>query len=92
MTLHDVSYGDSLDLVLKLSVFCLIDRQSKEMKANQAKTSMENSKAISQDKSIKNKAERERCGATRVRSISAGRWRSADVCLCLCLCAGEFGS
>lgn len=30
------------------------------MKANQAKTSMENSKAISQDKSIKNKAERER--------------------------------
>ncbi|MGH0119653.1 UNVERIFIED_CONTAM: hypothetical protein FKN15_044472 [Acipenser sinensis] len=36
------------------------DRQSKEMRANQAKTSMENSKAISQDKSIKNKAERER--------------------------------
>lgn len=30
------------------------------MRANQAKTSMENSKAISQDKSIKNKAERER--------------------------------
>ncbi|MBN3315501.1 PLCB4 phosphodiesterase, partial [Atractosteus spatula] len=36
------------------------DRQSKDMRANQAKTSMENSKAISQDKSIKNKAERER--------------------------------
>lgn len=36
-------------------------RQSKEMRANQAKMSMENSKAISQDKSIKNKAERERC-------------------------------
>lgn len=35
-------------------------RQSKEMRANQAKMSMENSKAISQDKSIKNKAERER--------------------------------
>ena len=35
-------------------------RQSKEMRANQAKTSMENSKAISQDKTIKNKAERER--------------------------------
>ncbi|TRY57926.1 hypothetical protein DNTS_009817 [Danionella cerebrum] len=35
------------------------ERQSKEMKANQAKSSMENSKAISQDKSIKNKAERE---------------------------------
>lgn len=31
------------------------------MRANQAKMSMENSKAISQDKSIKNKAERERC-------------------------------
>uniref|UniRef100_A0A8D3BZI8 Phosphoinositide phospholipase C n=1 Tax=Scophthalmus maximus TaxID=52904 RepID=A0A8D3BZI8_SCOMX len=36
------------------------ERQSKEMRANQAKMSMENSKAISQDKSIKNKAERER--------------------------------
>ncbi|XP_050994379.1 1-phosphatidylinositol 4,5-bisphosphate phosphodiesterase beta-4 isoform X5 [Labeo rohita] len=42
------------------------ERQSKEMKANQAKTSMENSKAISQDKSIKNKAERER----RVRELN----------------------
>uniref|UniRef100_A0A674IZX3 1-phosphatidylinositol 4,5-bisphosphate phosphodiesterase n=1 Tax=Terrapene triunguis TaxID=2587831 RepID=A0A674IZX3_9SAUR len=31
------------------------DRESKEMRANQAKISMENSKAISQDKSIKNK-------------------------------------
>uniref|UniRef100_A0A8D3CQ70 1-phosphatidylinositol 4,5-bisphosphate phosphodiesterase n=1 Tax=Scophthalmus maximus TaxID=52904 RepID=A0A8D3CQ70_SCOMX len=38
----------------------LIHDQSKEMRANQAKMSMENSKAISQDKSIKNKAERER--------------------------------
>uniref|UniRef100_A0A3Q4IA05 Phosphoinositide phospholipase C n=1 Tax=Neolamprologus brichardi TaxID=32507 RepID=A0A3Q4IA05_NEOBR len=36
------------------------ERQSKEMRANQAKMSMENSKAISQDKTIKNKAERER--------------------------------
>uniref|UniRef100_A0A8C1FKR1 1-phosphatidylinositol 4,5-bisphosphate phosphodiesterase n=1 Tax=Cyprinus carpio carpio TaxID=630221 RepID=A0A8C1FKR1_CYPCA len=43
------------------------ERQSKEMKANQAKTSMENSKAISQDKSIKNKAERER----RVRELNS---------------------
>ncbi|XP_058880245.1 1-phosphatidylinositol 4,5-bisphosphate phosphodiesterase beta-4 isoform X4 [Acipenser ruthenus] len=43
------------------------DRQSKEMRANQAKTSMENSKAISQDKSIKNKAERER----RVRELNS---------------------
>lgn len=42
-------------------VTCLANyRQSKEMRANQAKMSMENSKAISQDKSIKNKAERER--------------------------------
>lgn len=37
------------------------------MKANQAKSSMENSKAISQDKSIKNKAERERCDTTHGR-------------------------
>nr|XP_015206131.1 PREDICTED: 1-phosphatidylinositol 4,5-bisphosphate phosphodiesterase beta-4 isoform X2 [Lepisosteus oculatus] len=43
------------------------DRQSKDMRANQAKTSMENSKAISQDKSIKNKAERER----RVRELNS---------------------
>uniref|UniRef100_A0AAY4C1I5 1-phosphatidylinositol 4,5-bisphosphate phosphodiesterase n=1 Tax=Denticeps clupeoides TaxID=299321 RepID=A0AAY4C1I5_9TELE len=43
------------------------ERQSKEMRANQAKTSMENSKAISQDKSIKNKAERER----RVRELNS---------------------
>uniref|UniRef100_A0A3B3X612 1-phosphatidylinositol 4,5-bisphosphate phosphodiesterase n=1 Tax=Poecilia mexicana TaxID=48701 RepID=A0A3B3X612_9TELE len=40
--------------------------ESKEMRANQAKMSMENSKAISQDKSIKNKAERER----RVRELN----------------------
>ncbi|XP_078146079.1 1-phosphatidylinositol 4,5-bisphosphate phosphodiesterase beta-4 [Centroberyx gerrardi] len=43
------------------------ERQSKEMRANQAKSSMENSKAISQDKSIKNKAERER----RVRELNS---------------------
>uniref|UniRef100_UPI00398ED93E 1-phosphatidylinositol 4,5-bisphosphate phosphodiesterase beta-4 n=1 Tax=Pristiophorus japonicus TaxID=55135 RepID=UPI00398ED93E len=43
------------------------DRHSKEMRANQAKSSMENSKAISQDKSIKNKAERER----RVRELNS---------------------
>nr|XP_057913830.1 1-phosphatidylinositol 4,5-bisphosphate phosphodiesterase beta-4-like isoform X2 [Doryrhamphus excisus] len=43
------------------------ERQSKEMRANQAKMSMENSKAISQDKSIKNKAERER----RVRELNS---------------------
>ncbi|KAM4841646.1 1-phosphatidylinositol 4,5-bisphosphate phosphodiesterase beta-4 isoform 2-T6 [Thomomys bottae] len=43
------------------------DRESKEMRAHQAKISMENSKAISQDKSIKNKAERER----RVRELNS---------------------
>uniref|UniRef100_A0A5F8H761 1-phosphatidylinositol 4,5-bisphosphate phosphodiesterase n=1 Tax=Monodelphis domestica TaxID=13616 RepID=A0A5F8H761_MONDO len=43
------------------------DRECKEMRANQAKISMENSKAISQDKSIKNKAERER----RVRELNS---------------------
>nr|XP_043904919.1 1-phosphatidylinositol 4,5-bisphosphate phosphodiesterase beta-4-like isoform X2 [Solea senegalensis] len=43
------------------------ERQSKEMRASQAKMSMENSKAISQDKSIKNKAERER----RVRELNS---------------------
>ncbi|OCT77727.1 1-phosphatidylinositol 4,5-bisphosphate phosphodiesterase beta-4 isoform X1 [Xenopus laevis] len=43
------------------------ERESKEMKANQAKLSMENCKAISQDKSIKNKAERER----RVRELNS---------------------
>lgn len=43
------------------------ERQSKEMRANQAKTSMESSKAISQDKTIKNKAERER----RVRELNS---------------------
>ncbi|XP_067563600.1 1-phosphatidylinositol 4,5-bisphosphate phosphodiesterase beta-4 isoform X3 [Pseudorca crassidens] len=50
-------------LQLKLSH----DRESKEMRAHQAKISMENSKAISQDKSIKNKAERER----RVRELNS---------------------
>uniref|UniRef100_A0A672H2V4 1-phosphatidylinositol 4,5-bisphosphate phosphodiesterase n=1 Tax=Salarias fasciatus TaxID=181472 RepID=A0A672H2V4_SALFA len=42
-------------------------KTSKEMRANQAKMSMENSKAISQDKTIKNKAERER----RVRELNS---------------------
>ncbi|KAI4905441.1 hypothetical protein NFI96_007572 [Prochilodus magdalenae] len=47
------------------------ERQSKEMRANQAKSSMENGKAISQDKSIKNKAERER----RVRELNSNNTR-----------------
>ncbi|KAL2099324.1 hypothetical protein ACEWY4_005804 [Coilia grayii] len=41
--------------------------QGKEIRAKQAKSSMESSKAISQDKSIKNKAERER----RVRELNS---------------------
>uniref|UniRef100_A0A3P8Y8A8 1-phosphatidylinositol 4,5-bisphosphate phosphodiesterase n=1 Tax=Esox lucius TaxID=8010 RepID=A0A3P8Y8A8_ESOLU len=50
-----------------LSLKLIHERQSKDMRANQAKTSMENSKAISQDKTIKNKAERER----RVRELNS---------------------
>uniref|UniRef100_A0A671M6D0 1-phosphatidylinositol 4,5-bisphosphate phosphodiesterase n=1 Tax=Sinocyclocheilus anshuiensis TaxID=1608454 RepID=A0A671M6D0_9TELE len=46
-------------------------RQNKEMRTNQAKTSMESSKTISQDKSIKNKAERER----RVRELNSTNTR-----------------
>uniref|UniRef100_A0A673LW50 1-phosphatidylinositol 4,5-bisphosphate phosphodiesterase n=1 Tax=Sinocyclocheilus rhinocerous TaxID=307959 RepID=A0A673LW50_9TELE len=49
----------------------LHERQNKEMRTNQAKTSMESSKAISQDKSIKNKAERER----RVRELNSTNTR-----------------
>ncbi|XP_066524106.1 1-phosphatidylinositol 4,5-bisphosphate phosphodiesterase beta-4 isoform X2 [Hoplias malabaricus] len=49
----------------------LHERQCKEMRANQAKSSMENGKAISQDKSIKNKAERER----RVRELNSNNTR-----------------
>lgn len=58
-----VSYSDITPDLKNDSICCLFVfsfRQSKEMRANQAKSSMENSKAISQDKSIKNKAERER--------------------------------
>ncbi|XP_028857675.1 1-phosphatidylinositol 4,5-bisphosphate phosphodiesterase beta-4 isoform X2 [Denticeps clupeoides] len=46
----------------------LHNRQGKDIRAKQAKTSMESGKAISQDKSIKNKAERER----RVRELNSG--------------------
>ncbi|TSM77319.1 1-phosphatidylinositol 4,5-bisphosphate phosphodiesterase beta-4 [Bagarius yarrelli] len=49
----------------------LHELQSKEMRANQAKSSMENCKAISQDKSIKNKAEKER----RVRELNSNNTR-----------------
>uniref|UniRef100_A0A4W4F698 1-phosphatidylinositol 4,5-bisphosphate phosphodiesterase n=1 Tax=Electrophorus electricus TaxID=8005 RepID=A0A4W4F698_ELEEL len=49
----------------------LHERQCKEMRANQAKSSMEYSKVISQDKSIRNKAERER----RVRELNSNNTR-----------------
>uniref|UniRef100_A0A8B9LH76 1-phosphatidylinositol 4,5-bisphosphate phosphodiesterase n=1 Tax=Astyanax mexicanus TaxID=7994 RepID=A0A8B9LH76_ASTMX len=49
----------------------LHERQCKEMRANQAKSSMANGRAISQDKSIKNKAERER----RVRELNSNNTR-----------------
>uniref|UniRef100_A0A8C2K866 1-phosphatidylinositol 4,5-bisphosphate phosphodiesterase n=1 Tax=Cyprinus carpio TaxID=7962 RepID=A0A8C2K866_CYPCA len=52
-------------------LWLLHERQNKEMRTNQAKTSMESSKAISQDKSIKNKAERER----RVRELNSTNTR-----------------
>uniref|UniRef100_A0A2K5BXY3 1-phosphatidylinositol 4,5-bisphosphate phosphodiesterase n=1 Tax=Aotus nancymaae TaxID=37293 RepID=A0A2K5BXY3_AOTNA len=44
------------------------DRESKEMRAHQAKISMENSKAISQDKSIKNKCSLQECGLAMKQS------------------------
>uniref|UniRef100_A0A673GH48 Phosphoinositide phospholipase C n=1 Tax=Sinocyclocheilus rhinocerous TaxID=307959 RepID=A0A673GH48_9TELE len=57
----------------------LHERQSKEMRSNQAKTSMESSKAISQDKSIKNKAERElrELNSTNTRKFLTERKRLA---------------
>uniref|UniRef100_A0A671MCC5 Phosphoinositide phospholipase C n=1 Tax=Sinocyclocheilus anshuiensis TaxID=1608454 RepID=A0A671MCC5_9TELE len=56
----------------QIEVFsCSSYRQSKEMRSNQAKTSMD-LEAISQDKSIKNKAERER----RVRELNSTNTRT----------------
>ncbi|KAJ8045277.1 1-phosphatidylinositol 4,5-bisphosphate phosphodiesterase beta-4 [Holothuria leucospilota] len=43
------------------------DRETKELKSNQAKVSMESTKDITQDKSVKNKAERDR----RVRELQS---------------------
>ncbi|CDQ75412.1 unnamed protein product [Oncorhynchus mykiss] len=63
--IHVVQHGVQEQQTLSLKL--IHERQSKEMRANQAKTSMENSKAISQDKTIKNKAERER----RVRELNS---------------------
>ncbi|XP_041070231.1 1-phosphatidylinositol 4,5-bisphosphate phosphodiesterase beta-4 isoform X1 [Carcharodon carcharias] len=75
--LRDFHLSQQCDLLKKLLISMqeqqsqhlklIHDRLSKEMRANQAKSSMENSKAISQDKSIKNKAERER----RVRELNS---------------------
>ncbi|XP_067845542.1 1-phosphatidylinositol 4,5-bisphosphate phosphodiesterase beta-4 isoform X3 [Heptranchias perlo] len=75
--LKDLHLSQQCDLLKKLLIGTheqqsqhlklIHDRLSKEMRANQAKSSMENSKAISQDKSIKNKAERER----RVRELNS---------------------
>ncbi|XP_073409959.1 1-phosphatidylinositol 4,5-bisphosphate phosphodiesterase beta-4 isoform X4 [Dendrobates tinctorius] len=75
--LQDLHLGQQCELLKKLLITVQEqqsqqlklshDRESKEMRANQAKISMENSKAISQDKSIKNKAERER----RVRELNS---------------------
>ncbi|XP_078412563.1 1-phosphatidylinositol 4,5-bisphosphate phosphodiesterase beta-4 isoform X2 [Cetorhinus maximus] len=75
--LRDLHLSQQCDLLKKLLISMqeqqsqhlklIHDRLSKEMRANQAKSSMENSKAISQDKSIKNKAERER----RVRELNS---------------------
>ncbi|XP_048457048.1 1-phosphatidylinositol 4,5-bisphosphate phosphodiesterase beta-4-like isoform X1 [Rhincodon typus] len=75
--LKDLHLSQQCDLLKKLLISMheqqsqhlklIHDRLSKEMRANQAKSSMENSKAISQDKSIKNKAERER----RVRELNS---------------------
>ncbi|XP_069464397.1 1-phosphatidylinositol 4,5-bisphosphate phosphodiesterase beta-4 isoform X2 [Ambystoma mexicanum] len=58
-----ISVHDQQTQQLKISQ----EREGKEMRANQAKISMENSKAINQDKTIKNKAERER----RVRELNS---------------------
>jgi len=41
-------------------VCCLCDRERKELKAKQAKHSMESVKSVMADKSVKNKAERDR--------------------------------
>ncbi|CAB1340009.1 unnamed protein product [Coregonus sp. 'balchen'] len=65
--IHVVQQCEHLKKLLNCFVVPSPLRQSKEMRANQAKTSMENSKAISQDKTIKNKAERER----RVRELNS---------------------
>ena len=46
--------------VLPLCVCVCVPRENKELKTAQAKHSMDSSKAVQNDKSIKNKAERDR--------------------------------
>jgi len=60
------------------------------MRANQAKMSMENSKAISQDKSIKNKAERERWTDTHTHTHTHTLQLEVNTWLCVPL--GEYES
>ena len=44
---------------MRFVVFCL-NREMKELKSNQIKMSMDSKKSVSHDKSIKNKAEKDR--------------------------------
>lgn len=76
-------------LLVEFLLLVLLLRQSKEMRATQAKTSMENSKAISQDKSIKNKAERERWVAAE--GVSRRREQEAGLFSSRCDCFGRSG-
>ena len=39
----------------------IVDREKKDLKVKQAKHSMESVKSVMSDKSVKNKAERDRC-------------------------------
>ena len=48
-----------MDFVIRLTCVC-VRRGKKELKAKQAKASMDSVKSVSVDKTIKNKAERDR--------------------------------
>lgn len=88
-----IMYEQKNMIGLSIFFFVSLHRQSKEMKANQAKTSMENSKAISQDKSIKNKAERERYMLVAMRNhICLCSWSCFILCPYLYMSVGGCGS